>query len=141
VNLKRAETIARDLIKYWCPGALRRFGMCKSRSKKITLSRHLTVLNNEEEVIDVMLHEIAHAIAPIGEHHSAAWRLCAQMVGAKPERCYGATELRCKSPKASIKRGAKNARMYYRTRIIDGEICYINIAGGRLQWAPANQLY
>ena len=72
--------------------ARRRFGCCKYRAKAITLSRPLTLLNAEDQVRDTVLHEIAHALTP-GDGHGAKWRAACVRIGARPQRCYGETEV------------------------------------------------
>jgi hypothetical protein len=72
--------------------ARRRFGSCQRQRKLITLSRPLTFLNNEDQVRDTLLHEIAHALTP-GEGHSDRWRAKCVEIGAKPKRCYGDDEV------------------------------------------------
>jgi predicted SprT family Zn-dependent metalloprotease len=67
--------------------ARRRFGACRYRAKRITLSRHLAFLNGEEEVRDTILHEIAHALTP-GDGHGEKWKRKCLEIGAKPVRCY-----------------------------------------------------
>ena len=54
--------------------------------KKITLSRHYTVLLPEDEIRDVILHEIAHALTP-GHNHNAVFMAACRKVGARPARC------------------------------------------------------
>jgi len=69
----------------------RRFGACHWRGKnKITLSSALTQANiNKPEIIrDVVLHEIAHALAGPRAHHGPAWKSMARRIGANPTRCY-----------------------------------------------------
>jgi predicted SprT family Zn-dependent metalloprotease len=68
--------------------ARKRFGACHYRKELITLSQHLTLLNTEDQVRDVILHEIAHALAGHKAGHGYAWRVIARQVGARPERCY-----------------------------------------------------
>lgn len=72
--------------------ARRRFGCCKYRSKVISLSRPLTLLNAEPQVLDTILHEIAHALTP-GDGHGPRWRAACVKLGARPQRCYGETEV------------------------------------------------
>jgi predicted SprT family Zn-dependent metalloprotease len=81
------------LAKGWTfhfDNAKRRFGYCQYRPKMISISKHLSELNSEEQVKDTILHEIAHALAGPRAHHYAKWRYQAMVVGAKPERCYSA---------------------------------------------------
>jgi predicted SprT family Zn-dependent metalloprotease len=72
--------------------ARRRFGSCRYRSKVITLSRHLTFLNGEDQVRDTILHEIAHAFAP-HDGHGAQWKQKCLEIGANPKRCYDDDEV------------------------------------------------
>lgn len=75
-------------------GAKRRIGATHSvlvgntwLAKKITLSRHYAVLLPKEEIHDVILHEIAHALAGHKAAHGPVWKAAARKVGAKPSRC------------------------------------------------------
>lgn len=72
--------------------ARRRFGQCRHRDKVISLSRHLVLLNEEAEVRDTILHEIAHALTP-GSGHGWKWKLKAKEIGARPERCYSSSKV------------------------------------------------
>jgi predicted SprT family Zn-dependent metalloprotease len=72
--------------------ARRRFGSCRAREKRITLSRPLTFLNDEAQVRDTILHEIAHALTP-GDGHGSRWRAKCVEIGAQPKRCYGDAEV------------------------------------------------
>jgi predicted SprT family Zn-dependent metalloprotease len=65
------------------------FGKCNYSKKQISLSRYLVELNDEKEVRDTILHEIAHALAPRGAGHGAAWRSVAISIGCNGMRCYG----------------------------------------------------
>jgi predicted SprT family Zn-dependent metalloprotease len=70
------------------------FGKCYYGKKLISLSRHLVHLNDENEVRDTILHEIAHALAPRGAGHNAAWQAIAKSIGCNGQRCYGAEVVR-----------------------------------------------
>jgi len=58
------------------------FGNCSYSSKTIALSRPLTETNTEEEVLDTILHEIAHAIVGPGMGHGSIWQLTAKGLGS-----------------------------------------------------------
>lgn len=77
--------------------AERRFGICRPARKEISISRTLTALNPEQEVLDTILHEIAHALAAIetGENcgHDDRWKAICRRIGARPERCYDGEEV------------------------------------------------
>jgi predicted SprT family Zn-dependent metalloprotease len=65
----------------------RLFGACHHSRRCITLSGPLIALNNEAEVRDTILHEIAHALVSQDAGHGPRWKACAIAVGARPQRC------------------------------------------------------
>lgn len=66
--------------------ARRRLGSCNYQRRRITLSHHLVALNDDEQIRDTLLHEIAHALTE-GDGHGARWRATCLRIGARPERC------------------------------------------------------
>lgn len=54
--------------------------------KKITISKHYATVLTPEELHDVMLHEIAHALVP-DDDHGPRWKAAARKIGAQPVRC------------------------------------------------------
>ncbi len=95
MNLYAARNLAVDLMKQhglrdWSfrfDHARRRFGSCRPSSRAITLSRPLTFLNDDAQVRDTILHEIAHALAP-DDGHGELWKRMCRRIGADPKRCY-----------------------------------------------------
>lgn len=97
MDLYKAQQLAVELMtkhdlitkgwRFQFDTARRRFGCCNYRYKQITLSKHLTVLNDEARVKNTILHEIAHALTP-GQHHNSVWRRKAIEIGCDGERCY-----------------------------------------------------
>ena len=70
-----------------------RFGVCMYRTKTISMSRLLTILNEENIVKDTILHEIAHALVPY-DGHGKKWRNVCCAIGCKPKACYELSEVR-----------------------------------------------
>ena len=72
--------------------AKRRFGVCMYGSKVIGLSKLLVAANDETQVRDTILHEIAHALVGVGHGHDKVWKKMCVKIGAKPERCYSSED-------------------------------------------------
>lgn len=71
--------------------AVRRFGQCRYNEQQISLSAPLVECNGEDAVLDVILHEVAHAIAGHEAGHGPRWKAVARRIGANPTRCYDNT--------------------------------------------------
>ena len=65
------------------------FGSCSVHTKTIRLSRVLVALNTEAEVLDAILHEVAHALTP-GHGHDGVWKAKAQEIGCNGQRVHDA---------------------------------------------------
>lgn len=70
--------------------AKQRAGCCKHLRKMITLSVHYVNLNENRpyDILDTILHEIAHALAGYGAGHGPKWQAVCRRIGARPVRCY-----------------------------------------------------
>lgn len=66
--------------------AVRRAGQCDFAKRRITLSRHLVENSSIDEIEQVLLHEIAHALAGQAAGHGQAWRSEARRIGYRFER-------------------------------------------------------
>jgi predicted SprT family Zn-dependent metalloprotease len=67
-------------------------GTCSYHKKEIRLSKWYVELNNETEVKDTILHEIAHALSYArhgqkGIGHGALWKGICREIGAIPRAC------------------------------------------------------
>jgi hypothetical protein len=95
-----AEEVARladELIAAHLPGrgwrfgldnARRRAGACDYARRRITVSRHLVAGSPIDEVRQVLLHEIAHALAGSRAAHGPVWRRTARGIGYTGSRLH-----------------------------------------------------
>jgi SprT protein len=58
--------------------------------KSITLSKPLTLLNDESEFRNMVLHEIAHALAGPKAGHGPEWKRIARSIGCDAKRLHNA---------------------------------------------------
>lgn len=93
MDLNKAEELALYHIAIHCPEYSFKFdesatclGKCWYRKKLITLSKHWTSSLSHTEVLDTILHEIAHALAFKDGHtgHGHIWKQHAIALGATP---------------------------------------------------------
>lgn len=98
MDLNKAEAIAKLAIqlhlantgyKFKWSKSTNALGTCNYNKKLILLSKHWTCALKQSEVIDTILHEIAHALASFKGHrgHGLIWQEIAYNLGAKPEPC------------------------------------------------------
>jgi predicted SprT family Zn-dependent metalloprotease len=81
--------------------AVQTLGSCDYARRKIKLSNHHINGSAPVEVMNTLLHEVAHAIARNKYHqkgHGDAWKKVCLEIGAKPERTSVAYQI--KKPKA-----------------------------------------
>ena len=99
MNKTRAKAMAIDLMtqhgliqKGWIfrwTRAKRTLGQCDFRGMRIKLSELFVELNDETEVRDTILHEIAHALVGTGHGHDWVWKAKCMEIGARPRRTAG----------------------------------------------------
>lgn len=63
-----------------------RAGMCRYHARTISLSKPLMALYDPEQVREVVLHEIAHALVGPAHRHDSVWRATARAIGSTGER-------------------------------------------------------
>lgn len=61
--------------------AKKRAGACDYTRRRVTLSRYLAELHEDDDVHQTLLHEVAHAIAGPEAGHGPAWRSVARELG------------------------------------------------------------
>jgi predicted SprT family Zn-dependent metalloprotease len=95
VELTDVEALARRLMRRhglarWEFGlnrSKRNLGLCRYTLQRIELSAHFVAGHDEPAIRDVILHEIAHALAGHEAAHGPLWRAICRAIGARPERC------------------------------------------------------
>ena len=84
------ELLIRHGLHDWSFGLNRRkqsLGLCVYDRRTIELSRYFVERNSSEEILDTILHEIAHALVGPGHGHDRVWKRRCVEIGARPVRC------------------------------------------------------
>lgn len=94
VSLKDTQTIAETLLeahglaqqgwRFVFDNAKTRGGQCRHHDQVISMSRNLVTLWTEDQVREVMIHEIAHALVGPGQGHGRVWAAKMRELGAVP---------------------------------------------------------
>lgn len=66
-----------------------RAGLCDYSRSRITVSRHLAARFGDDEIHQVLLHEVAHALAGPRAGHGPAWKRTASDLGYVGSRLHG----------------------------------------------------
>ena len=91
--------IALHLEPSWSFGfdnAKTRAGLCNYTAKRITVSKYLASRFEDDEIHQVLLHEVAHAMAGTRAGHGSKWKAIAHDLGYEGSRLHDgavATEL------------------------------------------------
>lgn len=99
--------------------ARRRAGCCRYSRKRITLSKYYVELNVAErlgDIIDTILHEIAHALVGPKHGHDDVWKAKCVEIGARPERCYDSKVI--DMPKGKYVAACKCGKVYRRHKAL-----------------------
>lgn len=64
----------------------RKVGMCCYAKRLIYVSKWHVMHSRMEQVLDTIMHEVAHALNP-GHGHDEVWQECARQLGATPHAC------------------------------------------------------
>ncbi len=86
---KMAEHIDLEQWQFGFDSAKRRAGLCNYTSKTITISRYLADIHSIDETMQVVLHEVAHAMCGKKAGHTKAWLNTAKSIGYRAEKFTG----------------------------------------------------
>jgi SprT protein len=70
-----------DTWSFGFDNATRRAGMCNYTTRRISVSRHLAARFDDDAIHQILLHEVAHALAGPGTAHGPVWRRIADDLG------------------------------------------------------------
>ncbi len=96
-DLNRVRTWADALIALhldaaeWSFGfdnAKTRAGLCNYTAKRITVSKYLAARYGDDEIHQVLLHEVAHAVAGTRAGHGPQWKAIARALGYAGKRLH-----------------------------------------------------
>lgn len=95
MNTTQVSTMVENYLKHYklydngwrfkLSRGVRVLGTCSYSRRQIRISKHHIELGTDEEVIDTIKHEIAHAIVGPGYGHGDVWKAAARRLGAIPE--------------------------------------------------------
>ena len=68
--------------------AKKRAGLCNYTVRRITVSRYLAARYDDDDVHQILLHEVAHALAGPRAGHGPKWKLTAQNLGYEGKRTH-----------------------------------------------------
>lgn len=96
-DLDRVRTWADALIRLhldtsWSfafDNARTRAGLCSYDKKRISVSRLLAARYDDDEIHQVLLHEVAHALAGAGAGHGPRWKKISRDLGYEGKRLHG----------------------------------------------------
>ena len=86
---KMAEHLDMQQWKFGFDSAKRRAGLCNYTNQTITVSRYLVDIHTVDETMQVVLHEIAHALCGKRAGHTKTWLKQAKAIGYRAERFSG----------------------------------------------------
>lgn len=86
---KMAEHIDLENWQFGFDSAKRRAGLCNYTNKTITISRYLVDIHTIDESMQVVLHEVAHAMCGKRDGHNKKWLATAKSIGYRAERFTG----------------------------------------------------
>jgi RimJ/RimL family protein N-acetyltransferase len=110
---KMAEHLDLENWQFGFDSAKRRAGLCNYTNKTITISRYLVDIHTIDESMQVVLHEVAHAMCGKREGHNKKWLATAKSIGYRAERFTG-TEIAAET--APWIGRCKNNHVHYRYR-------------------------
>ncbi len=103
-----------------------RAGECRFNDKILSFSRYLVERGSYQDMVEVLRHEIAHAIVGPKHHHDSTWRAVALRIGCSGDRCHS-IELAEPVWILACPRGCWSRKCFKRSYLRRG--CWCNVCG------------
>ena len=119
------DLLAQHGLKDWTFAFNRRkrcLGLCLYQLRTIELSVFLVKGSSQEEILDTILHEIAHALVCPEHGHNAVWKRKCLEIGARPVRC-GQVEMPIGPWRASCGHCGQNFHRHRKPKKMRGWFC------------------
>jgi hypothetical protein len=107
---------SRKIVGYTSTGRSIKVSTGVPHGGTILLSSIITSIHTEEEVLDTILHEIAHGLTP-GNGHDEVWRRKAIEIGCNGKRCYHISEKQAEIRFSIVATCFKCGKKHYKSRM------------------------
>lgn len=121
-HLTQIRELARELLQMYgltdwsfeFDRARTRAGLCNFQLRRISVSRHYSMVSSLDDVRQVLLHEIAHALVGKAQGHGRIWRAKASSIGYQHRKIDGRQIAQATAPWAGICPGGHQHFRYKR---------------------------
>lgn len=120
----------------------RRAGLCNYTDRRITISKYLVGIHSVDESLQVLAHEIAHALCGPNEGHGKVWKATAKQLGYRHEKFSGNEIARETAPWVGhCPKGHEHYRYRRPTRVLSCAICSRSYSDAhRIVWKKVTEL-
>ena len=118
----------------------RRAGLCNYTDRRITISKHLVGIHTIDDTLQVLAHEIAHALTGKNEGHGKKWLATAKSLGYRAEKFSGNEIARERAPwVGACPSGHEHFRYRKPTRALSCGLCSKSFSNANLiAWRKAD---
>lgn len=97
-------------------------GRCCYTQKRIDLSSSCVNVCSEDQYRDILLHEVAHALAGKNTHHGPQWKFMAKKIGCSGERCH---QIIFTKPKYQIKCSNSKCNVQFERHVLRLKLTHV----------------
>lgn len=116
----------------------KRLGQWNYDNRTMSFNAYFVEHASDDEIKGVILHEIAHALVPIGSGHGFKWKQKAMEIGCEPKRCYQGAVKKPKPWKGTCPKCQQWIERYMRTRVSCSKCSSVFDPNLMFIWTPNN---